>query len=124
MAYNNFFGIKFPFRNVSGQYLELTTTEKDSVKSNLLHLIITKKGSRLYNPNFGTNIMDYLFNPLGQDTFDAIQTELINSVEMNMKGIKIDTIKVNQFEKTVNLVVNYSYTDGVFLVKDILDINF
>lgn len=124
MAYNNYFGIKFPFTEVSGQYLELTTTEKQAVKSNLLHLIITKKGSRLYNPNFGTNIMDFLFSPIEQDTFNAIETELINSVESNMKGIKIESVGVTQDGKTINLTVNYSYNDGIFLIKDILNVSF
>lgn len=120
-----FFGIKFPFKNSeSGYYFDLTTSSKDAVRSNLSHLLLTKKGNRLYKPDFGTNIQNYLFEQMDNQTFDALKNEIITSVQKNLSGITIDSIEIMTEEKTVNLKVNYSYNDGVFLVKDILSLNF
>lgn len=123
MSIANFFGIKFPLKNsTKGFYFDLTTTTKDQVRSNLIHLLLTKKGSRLYRPDFGCNILEYLFEPADNQTFELIKTEIIDTVRTNMQGINIDSVTVEYEDHTVSLNVLYSFNNGAFLVKDVLNL--
>lgn len=122
---NRFYGIRFPFKKSNeGFYFDLTTTSKDEVKSNLLHLLMTRKGRRLMRPDFGTNVMDFLFEPNDEKTINDIENEIVSAVQTNIPGINIDSVSIDSSDKAVNLTINYSYNDGLFLVKDILSVNF
>lgn len=122
---NRFFGIKFPFQNsTQGFYFDLTKTTKEAIKSNLLHLLLTKKGGRLYKPDFGCNLHQYLFDPMDNETFDLIKNEITSCIQSNIQGINIDSIEISTESHALNLQVNYSYNDGIFLVKDLLNIKF
>lgn len=121
----NFLGIRFPFANSKdGFYFDLTKTTKESVKSNLLHLLTTRKGNRLYKPDFGSNLYQYIFQPMDDITFNQIQNEITSAVKLNIQGINIDSVEMSSEDHTINLMINYSYNDGLFLVKDILDVKF
>ncbi len=53
MANGTTYGITFPFRNSEkGYYFSLTEETADEIRSNLLHLILTRKGTRYYLPDF------------------------------------------------------------------------
>jgi uncharacterized protein len=120
---NRFFGIKFPFQNsTQGFYFDLTKTTKESVKSNLLHLLLTKKGARLYKPDFGCDLYQYIFDPMDNQTFDLIKNEIVTAIQSNIQGINIDNIEMTTDSHALNLQINYSYNDGIFLVKDLLNI--
>ena len=122
---NRFFGIKFPFQNsTQGFYFDLTKTTKESVKSNLLHLLLTKKGARLYKPDFDCDLYQYIFDPMDNQTFDLIKNEIVTAIQSNIQGINIDNIEMTTDSHALNLQVNYSYNDGIFLVKDLLNIKF
>ena len=77
MANGVTYGINFPFRDSRrGDYLELTQLADQQVKSDLIHLLLTRKGSRYYLPNFGTRLYEFLFEPFDGLTFDAIQSDI------------------------------------------------
>jgi phage baseplate assembly protein W len=123
MSIANFLGIRFPLKNSTKCfYFDLTTTTKDQVRSNLIHLLLTKKGSRLYRPDFECNILEYLFEPADNQTFELIKTEIIDTVRTNMQGINIDSVTVEYEDHTVSLNVLYSFNNGAFLVKDVLNL--
>ena len=64
MANGVTYGITFPFTNsVRGDYLGLTELESQQIRSDLIHLLLTRKGSRYYLPEFGTRLYDFLFEP-------------------------------------------------------------
>ena len=41
-----------------------TPTTKEQVKTNLLNLLLTKKGERVNHPGFGVALQEYLFDTL------------------------------------------------------------
>jgi hypothetical protein len=56
MADGTTYGIVFPFRDsTKGTYFKLSELTSEEIRSNLLHLILTRKGSRYYLPDFGTS---------------------------------------------------------------------
>jgi len=49
MAIKKTYGVNFPFReSTDGTYLDLTENVPEEVRADLLHLILTRKGSRYY----------------------------------------------------------------------------
>ena len=53
------YGIKFPFMDsTDGRYFDLTLTTTDEIRTDLVHLLLTRKGSRYYLPDFGTRLLE------------------------------------------------------------------
>ena len=95
MAQGKTYGITFPFRDsFDGKYLDLTDFDEDEVKTDLIHLLLTRKGSRYFLPNFGTRLYEYIFEPLDGPTFSDIEAEIRDSVERYIPGIQITNISI------------------------------
>ena len=46
-------GISYPFDN---RVFNSTYTTKDQLRSNLINFLLTNKGEKLFDPNFGTDL--------------------------------------------------------------------
>jgi phage baseplate assembly protein W len=95
MANGNTYGINFPFRDsFDGKYLDLSQTNDEEIRSSLIHLLLTRKGTRYYLPDFGTRLYEYIFEPLDGPTFSEIESEIRDSVDEYLPNIKITSISV------------------------------
>lgn len=95
MANGFTYGINFPFRDSRrGDYLELTQLESQQIKSDLIHLLLTRRGSRYYLPDFGTRLYEFLFEPFDGLTFDAIQSDIRDSVQTFMPNLLLNQITI------------------------------
>lgn len=73
MADGTTYGLTFPFRDsFDGKYLDLSDYNDEEVRSNLIHLLLSRKGSRYYLPDFGTRLYEFIFEPLDGPTFSEI----------------------------------------------------
>jgi phage baseplate assembly protein W len=89
------YGITFPFRDsFVGRYLDTSDTIEEEIRNNLVHLLLTRKGSRYYLPDFGTRLYEYIFEPLDGPTFSDIEFEIRDSVEKYIPGILITNVKI------------------------------
>ena len=96
MADGTTYGINFPFRNsVKGDYLQLTEYESQEVKADLIHLLLTRKGSRYYLPTFGTRLYEFLFEPFDGLTFDAIESDIRDAVGTFMPNLLLNQITIS-----------------------------
>jgi phage baseplate assembly protein W len=95
MANGITYGVNFPFReSYVGKYLDISDTTEEEVRSNLIHLLLTRKGYRYYLPDFGTRLYEYIFEPLDGPTFSEIEGEIRDSVERYMPGVQITNISI------------------------------
>lgn len=60
-------GLLLPFRKTSGGIFPISRTTNDQLKVNISNFIKTKKGERLYHPEYGLSIYEYLFEQMGPD---------------------------------------------------------
>jgi phage baseplate assembly protein W len=96
MADGTTYGLNFPFRDsVKGDYLQLTEFEAQEVKADLIHLLLTRKGSRYYLPTFGTRLYEFLFEPFDGLTFDAIESDIREAVGTFMPGLLLNQITIS-----------------------------
>ena len=89
------YGINFPFRDSKrGDYLQLTEFEAQEIKADLIHLLLTRKGSRYYLPDFGTRLYEFLFEPFDGLTFDAIESDIREAVGTYMPNLLLNNISI------------------------------
>lgn len=89
------YGINFPFRDsVTGDYLQLTQYQKDEIRADLIHLLLTRKGSRYYLPTFGTRIYEFIFEPFDGLTFDAIESDIRDAITTFMPNLIVNNITI------------------------------
>ena len=89
------YGLNFPFRNSSqGDYLELTELESQEVRADLIHLLLTRKGTRYFLPNFGTRLYEFIFEPFDGLTFSAIESDIRDAVATFMPNLLLNQITI------------------------------
>jgi phage baseplate assembly protein W len=153
MANGITYGINFPFLDSkTGKYLSLSETTNDEIRSNLIHLLLTRKGSRYFLPDFGTRIYEFIFEPLDGPTFNDIESDIKDSVEKYIPNLLINSISITPLveleedpiavntnpdldpriyllpgrgtkEYTAKVKVEYTITNDVFNSKDFVIIN-
>jgi phage baseplate assembly protein W len=112
------YGIDFPFReSPTGDYLKMTATPEREVRANLIHLILTKKGSRYYLPDFGTRIYEYIFDQNDMITFNLIEEEIREGCKKYLPNLDINSIKVISAEDDTNPVTTVDEDDDERLFR-------
>ena len=86
-------GVNLPFNQNSGGGFTSTYYTKDQIKANLMNLFLTMIGERVMQPEFGTRLWEYLFEPSTNDLKHVkIKNELKRAVNLWMPSITIDDI--------------------------------
>jgi phage baseplate assembly protein W len=68
-------------------------TTLTQAKDNLINLIMTKKGERVLNPNFGCDIWNLLFEPIDDDSLNIkIENSITTAVQDFLSYIKLEKI--------------------------------
>ena len=100
MADNISYGINFPFiDSYVGRYLDTSSDSDEEIRSNLVHLLMSKRGTRYFLPDFGTRLYEYIFEPLDGPTFSEIEQEIRTAAETYMPGILITNISITDSAK-------------------------
>lgn len=127
MANSKYINISFPFKDSKkGFFLDLTETDNQAIKSDLLHLILTRRGQRLYNPDFGTDLLRFIFEPNDALTEEGIKNEIKTVVKRFLPNLKLDELTIEpsvESEYAAVVTIRYTITDGVFQTSDLLIIN-
>lgn len=151
MANGITYGINFPFReSFVGRYLDISDTTDEEVRSNLIHLLLTRKGTRYFLPDFGTRLYEYIFEPLDGPSFSDIESEIRDTVEKYMPGLQITNVMITDasdglenkgtfvngqdereftvqgigvLEHTAKIKIDYRITNSAFESSDFVIIN-
>lgn len=74
---DSFFGLTFPLRVGNDNNFIRSQTLREQVSSNIKNLLLTHKGERVGQPNFGSRLPAILFEPIDNTIGDKIE-EAIN----------------------------------------------
>lgn len=112
MARKQYFDVKYPFTNDGAEKyeLDLNSTVKDRVASDILHVIFTPKGQRLRHPDFGTDLIQYIFEPNNESTWGGVKSEIQNSVARWVNGVTLNNIEVLTNDGGMQIFVRIDYT--------------
>lgn len=85
-------------------------TNEDAVKQSIRNIILTNTGERLYNPNFGSQISNLLFEQFSETT----QSSLKNVIEIAIKNYepraKLEDVRVEGDIDSNSLVVTILFS--------------
>ena len=90
------YGIKYPFttNGNEGYFIDLNNTLEDRVASEIAHVILTKKGTRIRQPEFGTDLIKYVFEPNDELTWENVQAEIKETVQRYVSNVIINDVNV------------------------------
>ena len=111
----------------------MSKVTKDAFSSDLLVLLLTKKGERYYEPDYGTNLLKYIFEP--NDNLEAgdIEKEIKTIVSTYIPALTINSVTFNWLtddegnsisENQVNVNIKFTFTEDAFTENGELDLNF
>jgi phage baseplate assembly protein W len=129
------YNIKFPINdNLStNTYFQMTQVTKEAFSSDLLLLLLTQKGERYYEPDYGTNLLKFIFEPNDNLTATDIEQEIRETVSTYIPALKITNIAFNWnvddqgakiSENQLNVNIKFTYTEDAFTESGQLDLNF
>jgi len=127
MAKQRFINIDFPFKDSpEGFYFNLNSTDADAIRADLLHLLLTNKGERLYMPDFGSDLKKYIFEPNDGVTHSQIKDNLNETIKRYMPNLTIDDIKFrnDSIEELIIVELTYTVTEGTFNSTDTVTLTF
>jgi len=124
MANGKYININYPFKDSSkGFFLDLTEQDNQAIKADLLHLILTRRGQRLYNPDFGTDLLRFIFEPNDALTEEGIKDEIRTVVKRFLPNLKLDDIIIAaspESEYAAVVTISYTITDDVFSSSELI----
>jgi hypothetical protein len=135
-------GVSIPFvgSTISGSdaVFPSTYTSTEQIRSNLINFMLTNKGERYLNPNYGSNLRRYVFqnmiegdipnpnvypttnNTNGISTayadmnISTLQTALQQEIQNNFPQLNIQSLVItpNYDINSINIVLTYSFMNG------------
>ena len=123
MAKRQQFGIKYPFTSEGFEhyYVDTNSSVKDKVRSQLMHIVFTPKGQRLRLPQFGTNLIKFIFDQNDKTTWEAVKEEVSDAVKRWASNIIINDIQVvknEENESEIYVRLDYSVSEGNKVTND------
>ena len=117
------FGITYPFRRDKFQnfYVDTNNSTAEKVRSQLMHIVFTPKGQRIRCPEFGTDLIKYIFDQSDGTTWEAIKSEVSESVRRWATNITINNIQVvknEEDEAEIFVRLDYRVTEGNKVIND------
>lgn len=127
MAKTRYINIDFPFKDSrKGFYFELNQTDRDAIRADLLHLLLTNKGDRLYLPDFGSDLRKFIFEPNDSITHDEIKKSINDSISRYIPNLIVNSINFrnDDIEELIIVELTYTVTDGTFQSSDTVTLTF
>jgi len=98
-------GVSLPFNGPAGPF-NSTYSTKNQIKSNLINLLLTNKGERIMNPEFGCNLGRVLFEGITENTSELIKNLITTNVRMTIPEIQLTEILVENASQYNNNAIS------------------
>ena len=129
------YNINFPLRDdvSTNTYFLMTKVTKDAFSSDLLLLLLTQKGERYYEPEYGTNLLKFIFEPNDSMNAGDVELDIKKTVSLYIPSLKIDVVTFNWNTDSdgqpiggnqLNVNIKFTYSEDAFSEAGELDLNF
>jgi len=120
-------GLELPLNHNSDGFFRRTKTSLEQTKSNIKNLLLTKKGERLGNPKFGSNLFSVLFEQEGDDTESKVEEAIRSAMSEFLPFVIIDNIETKfsvRNKSALNVSIQFSLNvDTTSLRKISIDLS-
>jgi phage baseplate assembly protein W len=98
-TYNDYaIGITLPIQN-GNTFFNQSFQTKDQVKSNIKNLLLTKRGERILQPEFGSGLQELLFEFNDENLETKIEETITQALELWLPYVNVDSIDVEQTDE-------------------------
>lgn len=129
------YNIRYPLTddNTTNTYFQMTRVTKDAFSSDLLLLLLTQKGERYYQPDYGTNLLKHIFEPNDNLTATEVEKDIKQTVSLYIPALTITSITFNWniddeghpiSDHQLNVVIKFTYSEDAFSESGELELNF
>ncbi len=104
-------GIDIPFS--APAVFNSTFQTKDALKVNLINFLLTNRGERPLNPNFGGGIREMLFENINQERLDDIKEDISTNITRFFPRVlpTLITISSEPDTNTISFFLRYAIAD-------------
>ena len=95
-------GLKLPFNRGKSGLFPQTQTTLEQAGSNIKNLLLTAKGERIMQPNFGSRLRELLFEQYTEDLTERIREEIGEAMSTWLPYINIAKVDIIQDETNSN----------------------
>ena len=101
-------GIDLPIRkgNDKDGYFATTSTTIEAVKNNIRNLLNTNQGERLFQPNLGINLRQYLFSQITDETLISIQDSITSTFSFWLPFVNIQNISLKNGTNVNSIIID------------------
>ena len=102
-------GVSLPFNGPFGPFNKTYSTQEQA-RYDLINLLLTDKGERVFNPEFGTDLKKVLFEGITEDIVPLIQNLITTNVNIFVPDVIVSDIIVNTEDKennSISITVTY-----------------
>ena len=120
-------GISLPMDHTDGSgFFPGTSTTLTQTSSNIRNLLLTNKGERVGQPEFGCGLLNVLFEPMSYDLLEDVRTEIEDSIAFWLPHVTINNIGVDRDEaepQQLNIIIEFALTIQP-TVHEVITLNF
>lgn len=118
--------IKFPLAdNPKGDsFFATNSVTKSAIMSDLTLWLLCEKGYRMYDPDFGSNLVSQLFELNDSYTLNDIKEILQNDVKKVIPQLDITNVTGNVDDTTLNLNVYFAIRNGFSSEEGMVELKF
>jgi phage baseplate assembly protein W len=105
---NSAIGVSLPFNGSA--VFNSTYDTNTQLRSNIINFLLTDYDERVYQPNFGSNLRQVLFEGITESNLKALEPKIAADIENNFPSVRITnlTLSSTNQEYAVQLNINYS----------------
>ena len=124
-TYNDYaIGISLPLQ-IGGAGFTQTYNTTEQIKSNIKNLLLTQKGERILQPEFGSGLHEILFDFNNDDIEGKIEDAINAAFEQWLPYVTIEQIDVESTNNNRdNNLINVSVTFGLLNQPDLNTVSF
>lgn len=96
-------GVALPLVRGNAGYYQQTYTTAEAIKTDLINLLLTHRGERPLNPNFGSDLWKVVFEQKTSDLNELVDEIIRESVNEWMPFVEIQQVSVSEETKEIDI---------------------
>ena len=110
-------GIQIPFGPGQSNF-KLNYTTLDQARTNIINLLLTHKGERFMQPNFGTNLRRFIFQQSNDRLETAVKSELLSTIQYWLPYVNVENIETRRTVQdietyTIAVAITFSVSNDI-----------
>lgn len=108
-------GVSVPFVGsiISGSdaVFNSTFTTTEQLKSDIINYMLTNKGERVLNPNYGSDLRRFVFQNINGVNLNNLRLQITDGLKINFPQIIINNVIITPDHdiNSINIVIDYSF---------------